>query len=100
MKVKRPHYGLGVVKTISEHTAEIKFEDGIKTVAPDTSGLEPGEAQAAISGLSQPLSIFVRETAQAVVAALGLEKPDTLIEKLAQRWHNGKLVIHSNDPSL
>ena len=100
MKVKHPQYGLGSVKTISEHTAEIKFDDGVKTVAPDTSGLEPGEPQAAISGLDQPLSSFVRETAQAVVAALGLEKPDTIVENLAQRWHNGKLVIHSSDPSL
>jgi hypothetical protein len=100
MKVKHPQYGLGLVKTISEHTAEIKFDDGVKTVAPETSGLEPGEAQATISGLNQPLSIFVRETVQAVIAGLGLENPDTIVEKLAARWHNGKLVIHSGDPSL
>jgi hypothetical protein len=100
MKVKHPQYGLGTVKTISEHTADIRFADGVKAVAPETSGLEPGEAQAAISGLDQPLSVFVRETVEAIIDELGLERSDSVEDKIAPRYHNGKLVIHSADPSL
>jgi hypothetical protein len=42
----------------------------------------------------------VRETVQAVIAGLGLEKPDTVVEELGQRWHSGKIVIHPSDPGL
>jgi len=100
MKVRHPQYGLGTVKTISEQTAEIRFDDGQRTVAPEAAGLEPAEAQIAVSGLNQPLKVFVTETVQAVVAALGLEKPDSVVEELGLRWHKGKLVMHPADPAL
>jgi hypothetical protein len=100
MKVRHPQYGEGTVKTIAEHMADVRFDDGVKTVSPEGSDLQPAEAQAEISGLSQPLSIFVRETVQAVLSGLGLEKPDTVVEALAQRWQNGKIVMHPSDPAL
>jgi hypothetical protein len=100
MNVRHPQYGLGTVKTISDTTADILFTDGKHTVAPDSAGLEPAEAHAAVSGLNMPLKQFVEETLETAVKKLGLEKPDSIIEKLGVRWHNGKLVMHPSDPSL
>ena len=100
MKVRHPQYGVGTVKTISEQTAEIRFDDGVRTVAPQAADLQPAEAQVEVTGLSQPLKVFVEETARATVAALGLEKPDLFVEELAVRWHNGKMVLHPADPTL
>ena len=100
MKVRHSQYGVGTVKTISEQTAEIRFDDGQRTVAPEAAGLQPAEAQVEVSGLSQPLKVFIEETARATVAALGLEKPESFVEELAVRWHKGKLVMHPADPTL
>jgi len=100
MKVRHPQYGVGVVKTISETTADIQFDDVKRTIAPDTAGLEPAEAQVGVSGLNVPLKQFVDETLERALQKLGLEKPDTTVERLATRWHNGKLVMHPADPSL
>jgi len=100
MKVRHPQYGVGTVKTISEQTAEIRFDDGQRTVAPEAADLQPAEAQLQVTGLSQPLKLFVEETLRAAVAALGLEKPDSVVEELGVRWHNGKLVMHPSDPAL
>ena len=101
MKVRHPQYGAGVVKTISEITADIQFDDGIKrTVAPEAAGLEPAEAQAAVSGLSVPLAQFIQQTLDAAVAKLGLEKPGSVAGELGHRWHNGKIVMHPADATL
>jgi len=100
MKVRHPQYGVGVVKTISESTADIQFEDGKRTIAPEPSGLEPAEAQASIRGLDLPLAQVVQQTVDATINKLGLEKPDFVLEKLGLRWHKGKLVMHPSDPSL
>ena len=101
MKVRHPQYGAGVVKTISENTADIQFDDGTKrTVAPEAAGLEPAEAQAAVSGLSVPLAQFIQQTLDAAVPKLGLEKPESFAGELAVRWHNGRLVMHPADATL
>lgn len=100
MKVRHPQYGLGLVKSIGEQTAEIRFDDGQKTVAPGPAGLEPAETHVTITSLEKPLALFVEETVRAVVAELGLEKPDALVEELGLRWHNGKLVLHPADATL
>jgi hypothetical protein len=99
--VRHPQYGSGLVKTISEAVAEIQFDDGSKhAVAPEPSGLEPMEAQVAVSGLGVPLKQFVEETLAAAVAKLGLEKPDSVVEQLGLRWHGGKVVMHPADATL
>ena len=100
MNVRHPQYGVGVVKTISEITAEILFADGKRAVAPEAAGLEPAEPQTAVSGLNLPLKQFIEQTVDAAVVRLGLEKPDAVIEKLGARWHGGKLVMHPADPAL
>jgi hypothetical protein len=100
MKVRHPQYGVGVVKTIAEGTANIQFDDGLRTVAPEPSGLEPAEAQVALRGLDVPLKQFVENTIESVLQRLGFEKPDAVIEQLGARWHKGKLVLHPADPGL
>ena len=100
MKVRHPQYGVGTVKTISEHTAEVRFDDGQRTVEPQSAALDPAEPQVAVSGLSQPLGLFVQETAAVVVRALGLEKPESFNDQLLHRWHNGRMVLHPVDPTL
>jgi hypothetical protein len=100
MSVRHPQYGLGTVRTISEVTAEIQFNDGKRMVEPNAAGLEPAEPQAAVSSLSLPLKQFIGQTLDAAIAKLGLEKPDSVVEKLGVRWHGGKVVLHPADPAL
>jgi hypothetical protein len=101
MRVRHPQYGTGVVKTISETTAEIQFDSGDKrAVAPEAAGLEAAEPQAAMSGLSVPLKQFIEQTVDAAVARLGLEKPEAVVDQLGVRWHGGRLVMHPADPAL
>jgi len=100
MGVRHPQYGLGTVRTISEVTADIQFNDGKRTVEPDAAGLEPAEPQIAASGLEIPLKQFVEQTVAAAIQKLGLEKPDAVVEKLGLRWHGGKLVMHPADAAL
>ena len=99
-KVRHPQYGVGMVKTIAEHTAEILFDDGKRAIAPEPSGLEPAEPHAAVSGLDVPLSQLINQTVQAAIRELGLEKPDSVVEQLGARWHKGKMVLHPADPAL
>src|ERR1017187_1846435 len=100
MKVRHPQYGVGAVKTISETTADIQFGDVKRTIAPEPGGLEPAEPQVAVSGLDVPLAQFVNQTLDAAIQKLGLEKPDSIVEKLGIRWYGGKLVMHPADPAL
>ncbi len=100
MRVRHPQYGLGVVKTISEGTADIQFNDGNHTVAPEPSGLEPAEPQAAVRGLDMPLSELVQQIVDATIHKLGLEKPESVVDQLGLRWHKGKMVLHPADAAL
>jgi hypothetical protein len=31
---------------------------------------------------------------------MGLEKPESVVEQLGSRWHQGRLVLHPADPAL
>src|SRR2546423_12941691 len=100
MKVRHPQYGVGTVRSLTEHPAEIGFDDAPRTLAPESSDLQPAEATASLSELQVPLASLIRETAQATVEALGLEKKDVVVEGLANRWQNGTLIMQSADSAL
>ena len=100
MKVRHPQYGVGFVRSLTEHTAEIAFDDAPRTIAPASSDLQPAEATATLSELQVPLTNLIRETANATVEALGLEKKDVIVEGLANRWQNGTLSMQPADASL
>ena len=97
MKVRHPQYGVGTVKSLTEQTAEIAFDDAPRTIAPASSDLQPAEATATLSELQMPLANLIRDTAHAVVEALGLEQKDVLVEGLATRWQRGTLVMQPAD---
>src|ERR1700704_1901035 len=92
MKVLHPRYGVGVVKALTEHTADISFPDAPRTLDPATADLESAEPTAELRGLQVPLANLVRDTTHAVVEALGLEKKDAIVEGLAKRWQRGNLI--------
>ncbi len=100
MQVRHPRYGVGKIKALTEHTADITFDDAPRTVDPATSELSADEPTASLTEMQMPLSALIRETAQAMVAALGLEKADQLVEGLATRWQRGTVVLKSADESL
>src|SRR3954471_24495935 len=100
MKLRHPQYGVGVVRSLTEHTAEIAFDDAPRTTAPASSDLQPAEATATVSELQVPLTRMSRETAHATVEALGLEKKHVIVEGLANRWQNGSLLRQPADSSL
>ena len=100
MTVRHPQYGVGTVKSLSESSADILFADGRRTVSPDAAGLEPAEPTAAVSGLNVPLQQLIEQTLQSAINKLGLEKPDSQVGKLGQRWHGGKMVLHPADATL
>ena len=100
MKVRHPQYGVGTIRSLTERTAEIGFDDAPRTIAPESSDLEPAETTATLSELQIPLASLIRETAAATVEALGLEKKDVVVEGLANRWQNGTMVLQPTDSSL
>jgi hypothetical protein len=100
MKVRHPQYGIGVVRSLTEHTAEITFDDAPRTIAPASSALQPAEPTATVSELQLPLANLIRETAYATVEALGLEKKDLVVEGLSSRWQKGTLLLQPADSSL
>jgi hypothetical protein len=100
MRVVHPRYGIGVVRALTEHTAEIRFDDAPRTVSPAGAELTSAEATATVSELQMPLAMLIRQTAHEMVEALGLEKDDTIVEGLANRWQRGTLVMKSADESL
>src|SRR6266536_4535672 len=100
LRIKHPKYGTGVVKSISEHAAEVRFDDALRTVEPESSGMAPAESTASISELHMPLEQLLSTTVETVLARLGSENPNSVLELLGARWHRGKLTLHPADPTL
>ncbi len=100
MRVLHPRYGVGTVRALTAQTADINFDDALRTIAPPSSDLTSAEATATLTELQIPLETLIRQTAQSMVEALGLEKDDTIVEGLANRWQRGTLVMQSADSSL
>jgi hypothetical protein len=100
MQVRHIQYGVGVVRSLNEHTADVRFDTGQHTVEPVAAGLEPAEPTAVISPLSMPVGLLIQHTVDAAVEKLGLEKPGAVVDKLGARWHGGRLVMHPADPAL
>ena len=100
LRVRHPQYGVGAVKSISEKTAEIRFDDAQRTIDPELSGLLPAEPQVAVSGLETPLKQFLVTTIESVLDRLGHENPNAVVSQLGARWHKGKMVLHPADPTL
>jgi hypothetical protein len=100
MKVRHPDYGVGTVKSVSEHLADIRFDSGLRTLAPDQCDLQPADTQAELTGLSVPLSTLITETVATMVKELGLERDNSIVGQLAGRWQNGTLVLRPTDATL
>ena len=100
MRVRHSHHGLGIIKALTEHTADITFDDAPRTVDPATSDLTAAEPSAHLTEMEMPLAALIRETAQAMIDALGLEKADEIVEGFATRWQGGTLILQPADSSL
>lgn len=100
MKVRHPAYGTGVVKAITEHTADIMFDDGKRTVSPESGAIQPAEPTATLTGMDVPLARMIEQIADKVVNRLGLERPNEVMEELGKRWKDGTLILKPADASL
>lgn len=100
MRVNHPRYGVGVVKALTQHTADISFDDAPRALDPASADLTSAEPTATLSGLEVPLANLIRETAEAVVEALGVERKDVIVDGLANRWRDGKLLMQPADKTL
>lgn len=100
MKVRHPHHGFGVVKSITESTAEIRFDDGTRSLAPEQSDLQPAEPRATLSQLDVPLAQLIEQTVHAVIEEMGVEKPTGVVKELGSRWQAGKILMQPADASL
>jgi hypothetical protein len=100
MKVRHPELGTGTVKSISEHVADIRFDSGLRSLAPEQSDLKPDETLVEVSGLAMPMAALVAEIVAAMVKEMGLERDDAVIEQLAARWARGMMILRPSDPAL
>ena len=66
MEVRHPQYGVGVVKALTELTADISFDNARRTIAPASSELIPAEPTAAVSELQVPLSNLKKDRNAAI----------------------------------
>jgi hypothetical protein len=89
LRVKHPQYGIGTVKAVSEHLAEIRFDDALRSIDPELGG-NPAEPSMAVSGLEISLRQFVESTIETVVDRLGLERTEAVVDQLGVRCTRGR----------
>ncbi len=100
LRVQHPQYGRGTVRSIGEKSAEIRFDDALRTIDPELSGVTPAEPQVAVTGLTTPLKQFLDSMIEQVIDRMGYEKPEAVVDQLGAKWHRGKVVLHPADPAL
>jgi hypothetical protein len=100
LRVRHPQYGIGTVKAVSEHLAEIRFDDALRSIDPELGDIVPAEPSMAVSGLEVSLRQFVESIVETVIERIGVEKPDAVVDQRGVKWHKGKAVLHPADPSL
>lgn len=100
LKIRHPMYGEGEVVAIRKQAADIEFDGVIKTVSPESSDIEPAEAQAHIKGLHQSLDTLIKGIVEETVENLGLENPDSQIDGLANKWEGGIISLKPQNPTL
>ena len=100
LRVKHPQYGLGTVRSLTEKTAEIRFDDAQRTIDPELSEISPAEPSVSVSGLDVPLKQFVETAIESVLERLGYELPDVVVNQLGVRWHGGQMILRPSDPTL
>jgi len=100
MHVSHPDLGVGEVVSLGRGMAAIHFESGSREISPENSSIEPLQSEAHLNGLKMPLEELIAHVAQSTVDALDLERPGGVVEELAQRWQDGKMVLHPKDPTL
>ena len=102
MRVKHPQAGVGIVRSIGENVAEIRFDEGTRRISPQTSELEivdevPSVAVGDEGSTSVPVDQIIRDTVDEVLAGLNIEQDSRVFDGLAARWKGGKLVLHPAD---
>jgi hypothetical protein len=100
MKVVHPHYGVGIVETISNVDAAIRFDNILRTVDPQLAEIAPAEPIAKADGNHVPLQEVIDLAIESTLRRLGVENPSAMVEELGLRWHKGKMVLHPADPTL
>lgn len=100
MKVRHPHHGEGIIKGIAEHTVDIQFEDSKRIVDPQASDLIASGTNAAVTNLEMPIHVLIDQVVGSVLREMGVEKTDIIVQKLAQRWQGGKMLLHPADVTL
>jgi hypothetical protein len=100
MKVVHPQYGAGVVETISNVDAAIRFDNILRTIDPQLAEVATAEATVRIEGLTVPLKQFIDSTLESALDRLGFENPNAAASELGLRWQKGKVVLHPADPAL
>ena len=100
MHITHPDLGVGEVIGLGRGMAEIEFETGRRELSPENSGIEPLQSEAHLNGLKMPLDELMKEVVQSTIDCLELERPETVVEDLAQKWQDGRMVLHPKDPKL
>ncbi len=104
MRVKHPQAGFGVVRSIGENVAEIRFDEGTRRISPETAELEAVDEVPSVAdgthATDVPVDQIIRDTISEMLSELNIEQDNRVVEGLASRWNAGKMVLHPADPTL